>query len=841
MNPNTSEHLPINSLTLFSISNLEELNFSYKLVPINITQIDGLESKTYADLMNITYKIGSLTQGPAVVITRNNKKYVAIPSDRTFDSTIYEGKTGKVKIELPQNAQIHQLRFNNCDEQEYHLIEKFLEFSLRKQVKEKYDLIEDGAGKLFPKQPMFFLKGANAAMFEGFSFRIVPEGKSLAHICIDLTHRNIAQFPLSNSVKMVNKDREKGKYTSNSRGRKALLKFGDMWFPIEILGFGDTISEQTFIDKNNQIRTVYEYTITETQKHRNKVVSLDPNEVSVIYCFPDKRSEMPQRFCASSLVYLLYSTQDEEVRNMHSNAILKTYKRFKNLNQIVFNFFQNLKYEGKRIKINYKPKQEVLPVLKSNDLLFANNYRLSLYNSKTNNIIEDLGKKRKNGITRNGILGVDDFDPQYIFAPKNGEEYEVIEGVFDGFKRDFAKKLNDLTNKFEDFRRIIYYDYYPNLSAKEQVDIIKQAAINAGVGEGCAIFVMPDVPQYSKKRKGKNEEKLSRLHNCLKRGFFQMKLSFQCVTYSELERHYEPFFEDNGVNFKVVNNVYGFDNQLFYLALEYLNLNRMFPYALAQNLNYNIYIGIDVHDRYAGFCFLYKDAQKIHFAYKEIPLKSKHVKAEKLTEEQILEVVEPILRKHISKYCPNPNGMVIVRDGNSHGGEEKAAIKLVDKFSDEKLIDKEKFEWAVVDLHKKSVFPLRSSLTLSPERKNNELPTIGTVKKLGRNYEEAFMFNTGFPFDIRGSVKPVHYTHIAGNANFDNILEDLFSQTILAFSAPDRPNSLPIIIKLLDFYLGSWAYGEQTWNNEDDSNTLIPLDFREDEFFEEEIINDVTI
>lgn len=839
MKQHTLNHLPMNSQTLYTIYNLDEINFSYKLVPLNINLIEGLESKYYADLMNIAYKIGSRTNGPAVIITKNNKKHIAIPTDKTFETEIFLGKTGKVKLELPKDSPHYHLKFNNCSDEEYNLIEKFLEFSLRKQIKEKYNLIEDGAGKLFPKQPLLNIPNANIDVLEGFSFRIVPEGKKLAHICIDVTHRNISKFPISESVTPQNKERVKGRYTNSTRGRKALLKFGDNWFPIEILGFGESISTQMLFDKNLNERTVEEYTITETKHHRNKITALNPAEVCVVYCYPGKRKQMEPRYCASSLVYLLYTTKDEEMRSVHSTSILKTYRRFKNINQIVFDYFKNLKYNGQLIKFDFKPKQDDLQVLKSKDLLFANGHKLSLYDYKTGLINQDLGKKRRLGILKNGVFGKDYFDPQYLFVPKDSVDYEVIDGVFDGFKRDFSKKLKDLADTFRAFTKVIQYDYNPNLPAKRQVDLIKEAALSEGVGEGCAIFVMPDRPQFSKKSNSKNDESLNRLHNCLKKEFFPLKLKFQCVAYSELERHYEGFMENNEFVYKVVNNAYGFDNQLFYLALEYLNLNLMFPYALAQNLNYDIYVGIDVHDRYAGFSFLYKNAGKIYLKFKDVPLKDKHSRAEKLTAEQILEVVEPTLREHIKEFCPNPNGMVLLRDGNSHGGEEKAVLQIIDRFSSENLLNKDTFKWAVVDLHKNSAMPLRVSLSTNPERKY-ELPTIGTHKRLGRNFEEAFMFNTGFPFEIRGSVKPLHYTFVAGNANFNEILEDLFSQTMLAFSAPDRPNSLPVIIKLLDFYLGSWAHGEKNWNNQDEETNLLPLDFRQEEVFEE-VVNDDSI
>ncbi len=49
------------------------------------------------------------------------------------------------------------------------------------------------------------------------------------------------------------------------------------------------------------------------------------------------------------------------------------------------------------------------------------------------------------------------------------------------------------------------------------------------------------------------------------------------------------------------------------------------------------------------------------------------------------------------------------------------------------------------------------------------------------------------------------------------VMEDLFAQTMMAFSAPDRSNSLPITIKLIDTFLEPLAAAfEDEEINEDD-------------------------
>jgi len=127
--------------------------------------------------------------------------------------------------------------------------------------------------------------------------------------------------------------------------------------------------------------------------------------------------------------------------------------------------------------------------------------------------------------------------------------------------------------------------------------------------------------------------------------------------------------------------------------------------------------------------------------------------------------------------------------------------------------------YGVLDLHKQSAIPLRAA---SQTNGHNHLenPIAGAYKLFSTT--EAFLFNTGFPFQIRGSAKPLHVSLRDGNIEFQKALEDVFCQTILAFSAPDRSNSLPITIKLIDALLEPLsANGEAAEEDEEYEDSII--------------------
>ena len=156
------------------------------------------------------------------------------------------------------------------------------------------------------------------------------------------------------------------------------------------------------------------------------------------------------------------------------------------------------------------------------------------------------------------------------------------------------------------------------------------------------------------------------------------------------------------------------------------------------------------------------------------------------------------LKLYIPKYANNPNGIVILRDGRSFGEEEKALENVINSLDTDGLISKSALKYSVVDLHKNSAIPLRLA-SQTNSYNNLENPISGSYKLI--NQVEGFIYNTGFPFQIRGTAKPLHLSLKAGNVDFLRVMEDVFCQSMLAFSAPDRSNSLPVTIKLIDTLL----------------------------------------
>lgn len=388
----------------------------------------------------------------------------------------------------------------------------------------------------------------------------------------------------------------------------------------------------------------------------------------------------------------------------------------------------------------------------------------------------------------NGILNQKGFDPQYLIVP----DY-VDKNLVEGYQKNLEFLIKKLAPNFGKFDKIITYKVNDALSATYQIDSIAEELHRANAKKGFALFILPDTSFNQRK-------KASDFHDILKTKFYP-DLKVQCASAYKMSSFFKPYPKKGGLPAEMEYRVPEFDrpkfgNYLLNLVLEYFIVNRKWPYALGANLHYDIYIGIDVKDRYAGFTFFMKNGEHLYFKSYQVPKKMKSVRAEKIKEDQLYNILLDNLKIMIPNFAKNPNGIVIVRDGMS-SDEGKALDRVIKQLKTDQIITEE-VPYAVVDMHKQIATPIRIGLNTDGFHKI-ENPIAGTYWLADEN--DGYLFNTGSPFENPGTVKPLNLIFREGTLDFVNILEDLFRQTMLAFSAPDRNNSLPICIKLIDVLL----------------------------------------
>jgi hypothetical protein len=119
------------------------------------------------------------------------------------------------------------------------------------------------------------------------------------------------------------------------------------------------------------------------------------------------------------------------------------------------------------------------------------------------------------------------------------------------------------------------------------------------------------------------------------------------------------------------------------------------------------------------------------------------------------------------------------------------------------FIVRDKIKWGIVDIHKNTAIPYRIAMEKGGYY-NLTNPISGTYKIF--DDKSGFLFTTGYPFKIPGTVQPIYVSLVDGNVELEGIMQDVFHQCILAFSAPDKGGSLPVVLKLIDTMIRSFAH-----------------------------------
>ena len=330
---------------------------------------------------------------------------------------------------------------------------------------------------------------------------------------------------------------------------------------------------------------------------------------------------------------------------------------------------------------------------------------------------------------------------------------------------------------------------------------------------GSAIFVLPESNDD-----GRRFNKA--LHNVVKKELFDV-IKVKCVSAEKLQSFLKPTLDRMGnpiyeVPDGLMKDFKSYqDNTLF----EHLIINRKWPYALADKLNHDLYIGIDAHEFYAGFVFFFGNGEKIVFDIDKVAKPIGSFRNEKINYRVIADKIVAVLSRHLKVSDKKPNSIIILRDGVSYGEEEKALVNALDRLAQENLIEKSAVKTGVIDVAKSSIVPVRTAGFIGH---SNSLanPVSGTHFYMNRG-KEAFIFNTGSPYKVPGSSNPIHVSYTCGNIDFEKAVEDIFRLTQITFSSPDRPTSLPLPLKLIDTLIRDVAH-EFDYATTQQQETTIP-------------------
>lgn len=767
------------TLNMFPVSNTGEIDFSYKLIAFEMPVVGETKGETSRRLNKLAQAVASLIKRPAVLIFRQGGRYIAIPADSEFGEQKMDA--GSLLISLKPINGIFKTTGASDDAADQEIFFKFLDYEIRLQLTASSLLWKMSTGAFFQKKPETLQVRSNVNIFRGFNYKLVRLEDGMVYLVLDISSKYVDKRRFSLLINSGNVKYQGKRFIKT----KLLYLNNENWYPIELLGFGESIEHHTFL-KDNKEWTVQNYILSRAGRRLEDVKRvLNPKDLAIMYRYPGR--EMEPHNGASSLAKLLYTTDDPEVRALHKYSIKDPSVRFQQIQQFIRTYFKDISFNGKQLKIDTEPLMERVKSFNVPGLRYSNNKMLKVSTNGEGIGLKEYGYNRKSFVEKNGILNDKTFDPQFLMVPVSMDKH-----LAEAIKNELEVEIRKLAPKFRSFQTV-RYPYTEGLSATLQMQAIDKALSQQGAKSGYGLFLLPDISSESRIN-------IRSFHNLLKNKFYP-DLQLQCASAYKLSSFFTKVAsagDAEPLGYKILTeNEARFDSYSFNLMMEFFIVNRKWPFSLEKQLHYDLYIGIDVHDRYAGFSFFFKDGAQLFFSYKQVPKKGRSARAEKLKAGLLYDVLYERLKSLLPTITSAPNGIVIIRDGRSFGEEEDALAKVITDLQKDGVI-KNKPLTGVIDLHKRSAIPFRAALqTNGHEHLVN--PRIGTYKTF--NDQEGFIFNTGFPFGIRGTAKPLHLSMRAGDVSFVKVMEDIFSQSMLAFSAPDRSNRLPVVIKLIDILL----------------------------------------
>ena len=384
----------------------------------------------------------------------------------------------------------------------------------------------------------------------------------------------------------------------------------------------------------------------------------------------------------------------------------------------------------------------------------------------------DLGKARMRYLTgkeSGGTYVSEPFRAQYVLMPAS-----MPESIQDSFRERLTATVKGFCPQPYRLQTVLYDD--TGRSCVSQVRSIRAALNRTNAAEGYALLVLPH-----------NAD--PKLHNAIKRELWP-RLQIQCARAAGILGFYR-LRPDKGTPRWEMDTAKERDyaSYLRYLALGVLLVNRQWPFMPSEPLHYDLYVGINVLNNTVGMTFFYPAAGECHFYHATSQQK------EKLSKRQIEQIVYEQVTLLVQACGQAPGSIVFVRDGISHARERHGADTAIKRLQAEGRLPSS-VTAGTVEVHKQSAIPLRLFQPAPREIRN---PNLGDYYIL--NSQEGFVCTTGYPFANPGTVRPVHFRIVDGALDFKSVLEDMFAQALLAWSAPDRCARHPVVISLCDFFL----------------------------------------
>jgi hypothetical protein len=773
---------------IFRIENLEKLTADYVL--FEIIGLNGVDDDFDNNIQYIVKKLSYSLKHPVTTINKSGKPFLVVRNEREIIAKVpseYLVKRDEI-VYFQKVDEIFKLDFVNYTDATKPIILRFLQFDIQTEMNKNTRLWQPSSGEAF------FSKDAEiqgeVSIYNGFLVRAVEMPSGGFGCAVDITKKYIATNPLK-----VNLTRTEFK----NRGIKKshlMYQYGNNRYEIRADEFSDLNASQYKFKRpsDGELVTLLNDTKDKFKGFMSPMVANLPDDAAVLIY---RTNDDQERRVIAGLCYKVYDTEDPQVMKLHKKSIIIPFYRRRLARTVFHNYFKNLMYGQIKLQIGAKPVIVKKQVFTAPDVVFGNETTLSVRGTQgaIPATMETLGRKRKHLLsdTNVGFYTQATFEKQYFVIP------ETIFNMY-GSEKYFLHHLIEQVNKMHPTEKgwkpeVITYD---NRNKKNAVDIgfeiLQKIKENTkGKNGGYAVVMLPS-----------GVERIKRQHDDLAALVVSECLSEYNITASimhsnTLDECYLHRSDNGQSTYFVKRELQGkYSGYVSGVAINQVLLNNeRWPYVLNTPLHADLTIGIDVKKQIAGFTFVDKNSKNILTKF------DKSNNKEKLSAAQMVKMLVKGIEL-LSTYVDYPiNNIVVHRDGRLFQPEKNGIIKAIQVLKEKGTLTSS-CSINIIEIPKHSIIPFRlfevtKDYDIYKEKSDNRAvlnPQIGSFVLV--NKKEAFLCTTGREFHHGGSSNPLYIKYESGDMKLENILEDLYFLSCLAFTKPDDCSRFPITIKITD-------------------------------------------
>lgn len=781
---------------IFKIENLSKLSAEYALFEIlGLTQ--SADDDDYD--INIQYIIRTLSYSlkhPVTVITRENRPYLVVRNETEILEKIpseYAIKRNDM-VRFQKFGKAFQIDFVNYTEETKGIILRFLQWDIQTELNRDSRIWQPGSGDAFFSKDAAEVVG-KVGVYSGFLVRVVelPQGKGFG-LAIDATKKYISMVPERMKLSMAEFKRfaiDKSHLVYNYGGKR---------FEIKAHQLSDLTASQYKFPRQQDGEFVSLLEDTQESFKRSsgtmppEVANLSDDASVLMYMTNDKE----ERGVISGLCYRVFDTEDSIVAGLHRKSIIRPFNRRRLIRVARAKFFKALKFGDVTLEVGAQPLTTKKQKIVAPDIEFGNGVIVSVRGTKgaISTTIEKLGRERIGLLEESnvGCYSTAPFERQYFVVPQTLYNMYCNEQYF---LKDLMERVDEMHKSETGWKpEIITYN---NRGKKNSVDIgfeiVQQ--IKERVGKNLGGYAVVLLPSDVERIKRKHDETAALIvAECHDNHELQVSIMHsdtlgECFTHKTV----------NGQSKYVVKNeLYGrYKGYVRGVAINQVLLNNeRWPFVFWSPLHADLTIGIDVKRHIAGFTFVDK------FSRNTFIRSDKSDNREKLSTAQVVKMLVKNIPLQAKYATGKISRIVIHRDGRLFPRERDGISKAIATLIQRGTLPQD-CSVSIVEIPKHAMasyrlFDITGDYDVLKTIDDNDKalnPEIGSW--LIVNATQALLCTTGREFRRNGSSRPllVNYA-LGGGMHFEEILEDLYYLSTLAYAKPDDCSRLPLTLKLTD-------------------------------------------